>query len=264
MAFDLCTVKAAEKPFLIESVRIRVSTIEELCFFMRNNLCLIDQSLVNERLAAWVGGQLGLGTLSKRLLDALRRPDRDITYFVMPIFSEIGYLSQDEQRIVRQQLAQAQVKPEEEGLKMKADYLLGCGRYSAAKNLYRRILKSGGGGRMRVSFLEAVWNNLGCAYAREFRFREAADCFYSGYSLGHSRELLRKYLSALPLFQSTEEYRSSVEKLETDPVFVNETQKLNASVAEDIAERSSIHERHDEDVKEAARQVFESYRRAAS
>lgn len=44
MAFDLCVVKKAEHPFLIESVQIRVWTIEELCFFLQRNIWLIDQS----------------------------------------------------------------------------------------------------------------------------------------------------------------------------------------------------------------------------
>lgn len=264
MAYDLCTVKKAENPYLIESVRIKVSSIEELCFFLRNNLCLIDRSVVNERLADWVTKELNLRSLGHKLSDALRRPDRDITYFIMPVFAEIGYLSQDEQRLVRKQLMEVQVQPEEESTKMKADYLVRCGKYAAAETLYRQILKSGRDGKLRTSFLEAVWNNLGCALAREFRFREAAESFYSGYLLGHSRELLRKHLSCLPLFLDPEEYRKKTEKLGTDPVFLTETQKMNARVAADTSERIRVRMRPDEDVKEAAGAVFDSYRREAS
>ncbi len=264
MAFDLCTVKRAENPFLIESVRIKVWSIEELCFFLRNNLCLIDRSVVNERLADWVTEELGLRTLGHKLSDALRRPDRDITYFIMPIFAEIGYLSQDDQRIVRKQLMEVQVQPEEESTKMKADYLVRCGKSAAARTLYRQILKSGRDGKLRTSFLESVWNNLGCAYAREFRFRKAAESFHSGYLLGHSRELLRKYLSCLPLYLDAEDYRQKIEEIGADPVFTAETQKMNAKCAEDISERILVRTRPDEDVREAAGTVFDDYRREAS
>ena len=38
MSFDLCMEKKAEHPFFIESIGIRIYTIEELCWFLHNNL----------------------------------------------------------------------------------------------------------------------------------------------------------------------------------------------------------------------------------
>lgn len=264
MALDLCTVKKAEHPFLIESVQIRIYTIEELCFFLHRNLCLIDQSVVNERLADWVFYELDLKPLARRLRDALSRPDHDVTYFIMPVFAQIGYLTAEEQRSVRRKLMETQVQPEEESSKMKADYLLSCGRLSAAETRYRNILKSSSSGKLRTSFLEAVWNNLGCAYAREFRFREAADSFLAGYGLGHSRELLRKYLSVLPLFAGEETYKKALESTEADPVWAKEIQKRNARITEDVAEGIRTRTNPDEDLALAAEELFSSYRRCAS
>lgn len=264
MAFDLCVVKKAEHPFLIESVQIRVWTIEELCFFLQRNIWLIDQSVVCLPLAEWVGDELGMKGLRHRLEDALERPDRDITYFVMPIFAEIGYLSPDEQRRVRKQLMEVQVRPEEESQKLKADYLVRCGKLSAAETMYRKILRDSSQGKMKTSFLESVWNNLGCAYAREFRFREAADCFYFGYSLGQSRELLRKYISVIALSDRPEAYQEKLREIGADTVFTKRTQEMNARLAQDLSERISVRTRPDENVRESAEQLFETYRREES
>lgn len=264
MAIDLCTVKKAEHPFLIESVQIRIWSLEELCFFLSRNICLIDQSVVNERLAGWIGDELDLKALSHRLKDALGRPDGDVSYFIMPIFAQIGYLDPDEQRKVRRQLAEAQVRPEEESSKMKADYLVGCGKLHAAQTRYREILSSGSEGKLRISFLESVWNNLGCAYALEFRFEKAADCFLSGYRLGRSRELLRKYLSALPLYLDEEEYRAKLKETGADPVWAAELHRMNARAAEDVSEGIRTRVNPEEDPALAAENLFAEYRRLAS
>lgn len=264
MALDLCTVKKAEHPYTIASVGVKIRTIEELCFFLSRNLCLIDRSVVCEELAGWVGSELGLKTLSRKLHDALMRPDRDVSYFIMPIFAEIGYLNPDEQRRVRSELYRVSVQPEEESAKMKADYLVMCGKLDAAMTSYRRILRGDGQARMRASFLENVWNNLGCACARAFRFREAADAFLSGYRIGNSKQLLRKYVSVLPMYLGPEEYEKKVKETGADPVLLREIEKMNAGKAEDISERVRVRTRPDEDVKKAAERLFSEYRRCAS
>ena len=75
MSFDLCTEKKAEHPFFIESIGIRIYTIEELCWFLHNNLYLIDRSVTSAALAAWIRDELGMKTLARKLMDAVERPD---------------------------------------------------------------------------------------------------------------------------------------------------------------------------------------------
>ena len=89
MSFDLCTVKTAEHPFYIESVGVSIYSIEELCFFLKENLYLIDKSIMNSSLCDWVRDELGLKTLSRKMSEAMERPDKDVSYFIMPVFAEI-------------------------------------------------------------------------------------------------------------------------------------------------------------------------------
>lgn len=264
MAIDLCTVKKADKPYRIESVQIEVWTIEELCFFLRHNLFLIDSSILCEQLADWISDQLDLRALGSRLKAALQRPDRDASYFIMPIFAQIGYLSPGDQREVRRLLTQAQVQPEEEGAKRKADYLLAGGMTQEAQTRYRRILREAASGKLKTSFLEAVWNNLGCAYAREYRYPEAADSFRKGYELGHSRELLRKYLCVLPLYLDRDAYLDRLKEIDADPLWVSQLQKQTAGLAEDLAEGIAAQMSPDEDLQEAADRMMAEYRRCVS
>ena len=42
--YILCQVKKAEKPFYIENISTNIYSIEELCYYLYNNLYLVDSS----------------------------------------------------------------------------------------------------------------------------------------------------------------------------------------------------------------------------
>lgn len=69
----LCHKKRAKRPFEISRVHMRIYTIEELCYYICNNLYLIDYTIVNERLCRWIGDELELPELSSELRRLLRK-----------------------------------------------------------------------------------------------------------------------------------------------------------------------------------------------
>ena len=50
----LCHRKRARQPYVIARIHMRVYTIEELCYYICNNLYLIDYTLVNRQLCNWI------------------------------------------------------------------------------------------------------------------------------------------------------------------------------------------------------------------
>lgn len=263
MSFDLCTEKKAEHPFFIESIGVRIYTIEELCWFLHNNLYLIDRSVTSAALAAWIRDELGMKTLARKLMDAVERPDRDASYFIVPIFQEIGYLSPEEMRRLREELTRVQIQPEDQRAKIRADYLVSGGRSAAAITAYRKILDKKAEGNLGTSFYASVWNNLGCAYAQQFRFRDAADAFLTGWKLVQTRELMRKYVSTLPLFLSEEEYREKLTSLGADGMLIGKIQEYNASVAREAEEKIASRLNPAEDPAREMEQLKAEYRRGA-
>lgn len=263
MSFDLCTGRRAEHPFFIESIGVRIYTIEELCWFLHSNLYLIDRSVTSEELVAWIRDELGLRTLARKLTDAVERPDRDASYFIMPIFQEIGYLGPEEMRHMREELTRVQVQPEEQRAKIRADYLVSGGRCQAAITAYRRILENKSEGNLGASFYASVWNNLGCAYAQQFRFRDAAEAFLNGWKLVQTRELMRRYVSTLPLFLSDEEYREKLRSIGADGMLIGKIQEYNASAAKEAEARIASRRNPGEDLEKELEHLKEEYRRGA-
>ena len=262
MSFDLCSTKVAERPYYIASIGTRIYSLEELCFFLQHNLCLIDESIASQGLVEWVRDDLGLKSLARKLSDALERPDRDVSYFVLPVFQEAGYLPPGESRRVREELTRIQVQPREERAKTRADYLVKGGRYQAAVRLYRDILENRSEGKLGASFYASVWNNLGCAFARQFCFREAADAFLNGWRSFQSRELMRKYVSTLPLFLSDEEYLRKLEEFGADHVLTGKIQEYNAAAAKKVKERLAARRDTGKESSVLLEELKEEYRRS--
>ena len=46
----LCHKKKAKHPYEISRIHTRISTLEELCYYLCNNLYLIDYTIMNEQL----------------------------------------------------------------------------------------------------------------------------------------------------------------------------------------------------------------------
>lgn len=261
MSLDLCQVKRASKPYYIENIRTPIYSIEELCFYLYENICLIDETIVNEALCDWIRDELGLKKLYRQLYEQLDKQE-GIGYFILPIFREIGYLTPDMLREVRDKLNRLEVQPEDSRQKLKADYLVKCGMYTNAMHEYYQILQRKGPGKLGAQFYAEIWNNLGCAYARMFRFEEAADCFFRAWKQVRTKETLRKYVSALPMYLSKEEYKKKLRELGADSYLTSRIQEYNSRVCEAATAKMKRQE-EPEDLTEVVEHLKENYRRSS-
>lgn len=262
MSFDLCQVKRAAKPYYIESISTNIYTIEELCFYLYENVYLIDQTIVNEALCDWLRDELGLKKLYRQLYEQLDKQE-GIAYFILPIFREIGYLSPEKMRQMQEKLGKLEVQPEDVRQKLKGDYLVKCGMYSNAMHEYYQILERRGPGNLGAQFYAEIWNNLGCAYARMFLFEDAAECFLRGYKQVETKEMLRRYVSVLPLYLSDEEYKKKLKALKADPHLVSRIQEYNSKICQNIAQIEENMEISEETEEELIRQMRADYCRSA-
>lgn len=213
--YYLCEAKRARHPYYIESVGIHIWSVEELCYYMKENVYLLDETILNEELCDWLEDETRLARLASVLRQALER-GAAASEFVLPIFQECGYLSEPQYQYFQEELAQVQIEPRDIRKKMKADYLVNYGMYVRAIEEYEGILRKQAPGRMGIQFYAAVWENMAAAYARLFRFEEAADCLWHSYSILKSRKVYERYLRVLPLYMSEESYRSRLAEIKAD------------------------------------------------
>ena len=229
MSYDLCLLKQADKPYYIENIRTSIYSLEELCFYLYNNICLIDDTIMNEKLCDWIRDELGLTKLYRQMYEQLEKRD-GAAFFVLPIFREAGYLSHQEMREFQERLTKLEVQSEDMKQKLRADYLVKEKMYARAISEYRRILERKNPGKLGTQFYAAVWNNLGSAYGGLFQFERAAECFWESYGLLKTKETFRKYISALPLFMTEEEYQKKLKELRADSYLIQKIQEHNAKI----------------------------------
>ena len=82
----LCNKKRAKQPYEVSRIHCRIYTLEELCYYLSNNLYLIDYTIVNERLCDWIEAELGLLRLAEQLRTMLQKHSSE-ERFVMRILS---------------------------------------------------------------------------------------------------------------------------------------------------------------------------------
>ena len=250
MSYDLCLLEQAKRPYYIENIRTSIYSLEELCFYLYNNICLIDETIMNERLCDWIRDELYLTKLYRQLYDQLEKKD-GAAFFVTPIFREAGYLTSTEMREFQEQLARLEVQNTDMKQKLRGDYLVKEKMFARAVWEYRQILKRRNPGKLGTQFYAAVWNNLGSAYAGLFRFEQAAECFRESYDLMQTKETFRKYVSALALFMSKEEYQEKLKAMRADTYLVQKIQEYNAKIcsSEDVRDwLAYIHEQQEDRV----------------
>ena len=238
MSYDLCRNAPAQKPYYIEAVGLYIYSIEELCFYLHENIYLLDQTIINERLCDWIRDELGMKRLYRQLYDQLEKGE-SIAAFILPIFREIGYLNASQMREYAEKIGKLDVQEDDMRQKLKADYLVRQGMFESARNEYWQILDRQGPGNLGQTFYAGVWNNLGCVHARMFRFEEAAECFHKAWELTQTKEMLRKYVSALPLFLSGEEYEKQLRELGADAQLIERIQEYNLKICEEARAESA-------------------------
>lgn len=261
MSYDLCLLEQAKRPYYIENIRTGIYSLEELCFYLYNNICLIDESIINEGLCDWIRDELGLTRLYRQLYDQLEKKD-GVAFFVSPIFREAGYLTSQEMREFQEKLARLEIQSEDMKQKLRGDYLVKEKMFARAVWEYRQVLKRRNPGKLGVQFYAGVWNNLGAAYAGLFQFEKAAQCFYESYSLMKTKEMFRKYISALPLFLSQEDYKKRLDELQADSYLVTKIQEYNAKVCSQTEFQAEAKRMQEKDLTEVLEELKEGFCRS--
>lgn len=262
MSYDLCLPMQAKRPYYIEAIRTGIWSLEELCFYLYNNACLIDESIINEKLCDWIRDELGLTKLYRQLYEQLDKKE-GAAFFVLPVFREAGYLTPQEMRDYQEKLGRLEVQSEEMKQKLRGDYLVKERMFARAIWEYRQILKKKNPGKLGVQFYAGVWNNLGAAYAGLYQFSQAADCFWESYGLMKTKETLRKYISALPLFLSDEEYQRRIKSIGVDADLASNIQEYNAKICEGREFQEKLARTVAQDAGEVDAYLKEEYGRSA-
>lgn len=213
----LCHKKRAKRPFEIARVHMRVYTIEELCYYICNNLYLIDHTIMNRRLCDWLDDELGLEDMAEELRRELDQ-NAELSEFVLTILQKSIIYAPLEITRMHNLLDQLQNQKEVEKAKYKADTLLKAGEYAEAILVYQSVLNHERDDSVKEEFYGKIHACLGTAYGCMFLYEEAAAMYKEAYRICQEPDMLKAYLYCCRRYLPGQEY---MKMLSGNPVFLS-------------------------------------------
>ncbi len=199
----LCNGTCAEHPFYLENICVSVSSVEELCYVIKENAYLIEPDAMDHRLAEWLGRECGLTDLSGKL-EGLLAGKAGMEEFAGAILDYTGYFEPEETRQIKNVLQVNAAMNLYERRKSRADHFLSHKRYVMAIQEYEAVLAKIGDSDPILA--GRIYHNLGVCNAGLFAFEQAAECFKKAAAVSAERESYVQYLAAMRLLLKEDEY----------------------------------------------------------
>ncbi|MCR5468663.1 MAG: hypothetical protein K6F37_06865 [Lachnospiraceae bacterium] len=177
----LCNGEISAMPFYIEMAGLNIYSPEELGYFIKENIDLIDESFMSRELMDWVKGEIKSSVLSQKIEAAYA--NNNVYGFIESILGACNILSREEIRDCLSVMKQYTNCTAFERRKIKADNFVKKEYYLSAIREYEKLLEMDELKNYSKSYAGKVWNNLGCAYAGMFQFDFAYDCFLRAFQL---------------------------------------------------------------------------------
>ena len=216
--------RRAENPYMFEKMMARVYSVEELCYCIMLDAYLLDESFASIELATWLGEECGLDELEKKLKTAIRN-NCSVDRYAGMILDYVGFYDREAVEETCNVIRDNASLSFYEKNKARADYYLMSGRIMLALSAYNELLESIPEREKRVR--ASIWHNCGYAYARLFRYSEAAKAYYCAYKTLPEDESLRQFLTALRLSKSDTDY---LDYVSGHPEFYEMSQKVEQGI----------------------------------
>ena len=224
----LCHKKRAKQPYVISRVHMKIYTIEELCYYICNNLYLIDYTIINHQLCDWIGRELEMEELSEHLKAELRK-NCSMEQFILTILRESTIYAQSDINRIQNILERLQNQKDVERAKHKADSLMQSREYESAVLVYQAIVGGERDDSVDKKFYGKVYASLGAAYGRLFLYEEASKMYEAAYEICEEPEMLKAYLYCCRRAMPEEKY---VKMLSWNPAFLSMDPQIKESIRE--------------------------------
>ncbi len=179
----------------------RVYTLEELCWYIYQNVYTLSMDLFDEGMLAWMDHITGSHQLSLAIRN-YKEGGRTLKEIVRLFLSSVDYLNNSEITTVFNRLAILEKQNPVEHAKIAADNYCKYGHYMAALSMYHHVAYQMNHDYEKEAtrqFKAAVYHNMGVTYLKLHNMTSAIQCLKEACSLEKSESYLIHYLTALQL-----------------------------------------------------------------
>ncbi len=233
-----CSSRLAKNPYYFRVTDTNVYSIEEVCYYIRNNIYIMQKELFNHDFAIWLREELNMEDVAYKM-EKLINGHNSLKDIVVTLCCSCDYYEEREIHELIKIMDETQNLPIRKRQKIKADNYLRCNLYEKAIEEYNNILKSDNMLAADIFEYGTIYHNIGVAYAGLGIFNKAADYFSQAYEKGKNKESLREYIYSLLLGGDNDRYELVCKQFditEKEKEIIkrdfDETDKLDASSKE--------------------------------
>ncbi len=201
-----CVGQRASSPYYLKSAGLGIYSLEELLFYIRENVFMVDSTLMSEEFVKFIRCELCLASLADKLTEIKDRAG-GLSEFVECLFREADYVTEIELTTILRALTVSDRLSSHEKHKIRGDFLMKCGRTAQAVLEYHTALQEMDRDTMPEEAAR-LCNNIGVGCAEMFFFSRAAEYFEESYRLKPDEDTEIELLAAKKLELSEKNYES--------------------------------------------------------
>ncbi len=182
--------KQSDEPFYIESTGTNVYSIEELSYYLYNNIFLIGKEFFNDKLLDYLSEQLNMKSLAGKVKYLI---DHRGTFpeLMMLVIKSASYYNAQELDKLEDTLKLIGTKSVTERLKVRADIYMESGKSGQAMKIYREILTMPRVKNVTSDFYGKVYSNIGTIYTGRMEYSEAVEYFRKAFEFYPVEEIMK-------------------------------------------------------------------------
>ena len=211
MSVRLCIGEYALKGYEPENLGIKVYSLEELCFFIRENACLLDENFMEIGLGDWLSQECKLEELGEELKKAVYRRI-SLKSFVGIILEYACFFPTEVNSEIENVVEKNSNCSVYEKRKAKADALVKRGCYGMAGREYGRLLQMLPD--QQTILRGEIYRGCGVCLAKMFYFAKAGEYFLKAHRLTGKISCYQQYLWTKRLSMTEQEYFEFLKKHE--------------------------------------------------
>lgn len=208
-----CSSKLAKKPYHFYATDTRVYSIEEVCYYIHENIYRMQGEVFDQGFAVWLREELGMEETAGKMEKMLKNHD-DLKDIVVTLCCSCDYYEEAQINELIRIMEETDHLPDRKKLKIQGDTELQCGHYERALEVYMSILRSEDMLQAKPEEYGVFYHNIGVAFGRLGEYKKAADFFLNAYEKAQRKEDLQSYLFALRLAGRDQDWEQAAKELD--------------------------------------------------
>jgi hypothetical protein len=207
----LCSGKRTNRPYVLPGTGYRIYSIEELCYYIYNNIYAIDETLFSDSLIDWIGTELCLSSRAEKLELTLKQ-GADYKTLLAVVMCSSDYYSEQEIKDLLAAAAEIRAMPPARRWFIKANSFLKSKQYAEAAAQYDRLLISEEAVDLSPKDYGDVLHNMAIATLHIYEPERSLELFLHAYERNRREESLRQYMYTLWLIKGRDEFDEKIQE----------------------------------------------------